>query len=283
MSIPYYEVAAFTSKPFGGNPAGVCLLPAWLPDATLQNIAAENNLSETAFLVPHGVNYDLRWFTPELEVDLCGHATLAAAFVLFTKAGFRGNAIQFHSQSGVLTVLRAGEKMELDFPARPPQPWAAPEPLTQGLGKAPIQVLKSRDYLAVFAAEAEVLALKPDFSTLATVDALGIIATAPGSDCDFVSRFFAPGAGIAEDPVTGSAHCTLIPYWAERLSKTQLFARQVSKRGGELFCRLAGDRVRIGGQAVLYLQGHLEVQVEPSLNPMKQGDCVLKERRIHPA
>jgi predicted PhzF superfamily epimerase YddE/YHI9 len=259
MKIPYYEVAAFTSKPFGGNPAGVCLLPTWLPDATLQNIAAENNLSETAFLVPRGNDYELRWFTPEMEVDLCGHATLASAFVLFTQAGFKGDAIRFHSKSGLLGVSRAGEVLELDFPSRPPQPCAVPDPLIRGLGKAPVQVLKSRDYFALFASEADVRALKPDFATLATLDALGIIATALGKDCDFVSRFFAPGAGVPEDPVTGSAHCTLIPYWAEQLGKTELFARQVSKRGGELFCRLAGERVRIGGKAVLYLRGEIEL------------------------
>lgn len=258
-SIPYFEAAAFTSKPFGGNPAGVCLLSTWLPDNVLQNIAAENNLAETAFLVARGDDYDLRWFTPEVEVDLCGHATLASAFILFTEAGFNRDTIRFHSQSGVLSVSRRGDVLELGFPSRPPLPCAVPDALIRGLGKTPAQVLKSRDYLAVFASEAEVRALKPDFELLASVDALGIIVTAPGSDCDFVSRFFAPAAGIAEDPATGSAHCTLIPFWAERLGKTELFARQVSKRGGELFCRLAGDRVRIGGKAVLYLRGRIEL------------------------
>ncbi len=259
MRIPYYEVAAFTSKPFGGNPAGVCLLPAWLPNATLQNIAAENNLAETAFLVPRGGDFDLRWFTPETEVDLCGHATLAAAFVLFTEVGFKGDTTRFHSQSGLLSVARSAEVLELDFPSRPPQPCIVPEALLRGLGKQSAEVLKSRDYFAVFTSEADVRALKPDFALLATLDALGIIVTAPGSDCDFVSRFFAPGAGIAEDPVTGSAHCTLIPYWAERLGKTELFARQVSRRGGELFCHQAGERVGIGGHAVLYLRGEIEL------------------------
>ncbi len=260
MKIPYYEVAAFTSKPFGGNPAGVCLLSTWLPDATLQDIAAENNLSETAFLVQRGEDYDLRWFTPELEIDLCGHATLASAFVLFTEAGFKGDAIRFHSKSGVLGVTRAGEVLELDFPSRPARPCTAPDALIRGLGRTPAQVLKSRDYFAVFESEADVRSLQPDFSVLASVDALGIIVTAPGGDSDFVSRFFAPSAGVPEDPVTGSAHCTLIPYWAERLGKTQLFARQLSKRGGELYCRLAGDRVRIGGKAVLFLRGSIEVE-----------------------
>lgn len=259
MRIPYYEAAAFTSKPFGGNPAGVCLLPAWLPDATLQSIAAENNLSETAFLVPRGDDYDLRWFTPETEVDLCGHATLASALILFTEAGFKGDTARFHSQSGLLSVTKAGQVLELDFPSRPPQPCVAPEALIRGLGRQPVKILKSRDYLAVFPSETDVRALRPDFAALQSMDALGIIATAPGSDCDFVSRFFAPGAGIAEDPVTGSSHCTLIPFWAQRLGKPELFARQVSKRGGELFCRLAGERVRIGGEAVLYLKGNIEL------------------------
>lgn len=259
MKIPYYEIAAFTSKPFAGNPAGVCLLPAWLSDATLRNIAAENNLAETAFLVPRGGDYDLRWFTPAVEIDLCGHATLASAFVLFTEAGFNGDAIRFHSKSGLLEVSQAGQALELDFPSRPPQPCARPDPLVRGLGKTPVHVLKSRDYLAVFESEAEVRGLKPDFTTLATLDALGIIVTAPGGDCDFVSRFFAPGAGVPEDPVTGSAHCTLIPYWAGRLGQTRLFARQVSSRGGELFCQQVGERVRIGGQCVLYLRGQIEL------------------------
>lgn len=259
MKLPYYEVAAFTSKPFGGNPAGVCLLESWLQDATLQSIAAENNLSETAFLVPRGGDFDLRWFTPKVEVDLCGHATLAAAFVLFTETGFRVDTVRFHSQSGLLEVSRAGQVLELDFPSRPPRPCALPDALARGLGRQPTTVLKSRDIMVVFNSDSEVRALKPDFGVLATLDALGIIATAPGGDCDFVSRFFAPGAGVPEDPVTGSSHCTLIPYWAERLGKTELFARQVSQRGGELLCRLVGQRVRIGGKAELYLRGQIEL------------------------
>ena len=260
MKIPCYHVDAFTSALFGGNPAAPCPLAAWLPDATLQNIAAENNLSETAFLVPRGEDYDLRWFTPTSEVDLCGHATLAAAFILSTELNVRVNPIRFHSRSGVLTVSReAGGVLTLDFPSRPPTSCAAPEALVRGLVARPAEVSKARDYLAVFASEAEVRALKPDFVALKTLDCLGIIATAPGSDCDFVSRFFAPSAGVDEDPVTGSSHCTLIPYWAKRLGKTKLFARQVSRRGGELFCELAGDRVRMGGKAVLYLRGEIEI------------------------
>jgi len=257
MKIPLYQVDAFTSKVFGGNPAAVCPLEAWLPDATLQSIAAENNLSETAFTVPRGDGFDLRWFTPAIEMDLCGHATLAAAFVLFTEKNFKDKVIEFHSRSGVLRVSREEEILTLDFPSRPPVACATLEALTRGLGAASASVLKSRDFLAVFQTAAEVKALRPDFAVLKTLDSLGIIATAPGEDCDFVSRFFAPQAGVDEDPVTGSAHCTLIPYWAARLGKNKLFARQVSQRGGELFCELAGDRVRIGGKAVLYLRGEI--------------------------
>lgn len=257
MKIPLYQVDAFTSEIFHGNPAAVCPLEKWLPDTTLQNIATENNLSETAFFVPRENEYDLRWFTPTVEVDLCGHATLAAAFVLFNELAFSGNEIRFHSRSGVLTVARNGDILTLDFPSRPPEKCNTPEALVRGLGKAPTQVLKSRDYVAVFDSAEDVKNLQPDFAALKALDCLGVIATASGKDCDFVSRFFAPKAGIDEDPVTGSAHCTLIPFWAGRLGKAKLFARQISKRGGELFCELAGDRVRIGGKARLYLRGEI--------------------------
>jgi len=259
MKLPYYEVSAFTTNPFGGNSAGVCPLESWLPDAVLQGVAANNNLAETAFTVPRGNDFDLRWFTPTVEMDLCGHATLAAASVLFNERDLKSGEVRFHSRSGLLSVARNGDLLTLDFPSRQPTTTAAPEALIRGLGAKPGVVLKARDYLAVFANEAEVRALKPDFALLRTLDCLGIIATAPGSNCDFVSRFFAPGAGVDEDPVTGSAHCTLIPYWAERLAKTKLFARQVSARGGELVCELAGERVRIGGRAVHYLRGEIQV------------------------
>jgi predicted PhzF superfamily epimerase YddE/YHI9 len=257
MKLPYYEVSAFTTNPFGGNPAGVCPLEAWLPDKTLQGIAANNNLAETAFTVPRGKDFELRWFTPTIEMDLCGHATLAAAFVLFNERDLRASEVHFHSRSGLLTVTRASDLLTLDFPSRPATACATPEALMRGLVANPREVLKARDYLAVFASEAEVRALKPNFAALKTLDCLGIIATAPGKDCDFVSRFFAPGAGVDEDPVTGSAHCTLIPYWSQRLGKTKLFARQVSIRGGELFCEAVGERVRIGGRSVLYLKGEI--------------------------
>jgi predicted PhzF superfamily epimerase YddE/YHI9 len=289
MKLPYYEVSAFTTNPFGGNPAGVCPLDAWLPDVLLQGIAANNNLAETAFVVPcaqvsaaqipsprpsprlggeretetcggsSGSEFELRWFTPTMEMDLCGHATLAAASVLFDERGLRGNEVRFHSRSGLLTVSRDEDLLTLDFPSRPPILSVVLEVLVRGLGATPEKVFKARDYLAVFASEAEVRALKPDFAMLKTLDCLGIIATAPGDDCDFVSRFFAPGAGVDEDPVTGSAHCTLIPFWAQHLGKTKLFARQVSPRGGELFCELLGARVRIGGRATLYLHGEIVV------------------------
>jgi predicted PhzF superfamily epimerase YddE/YHI9 len=260
MKIPYFEVDAFSSKQFGGNPAGVCLLERWLPDAVMQAIAAENNFSETAFLVPRGADFDLRWFTPAVEIDLAGHPTLASAFVLFNEGKVAGERVCFHPRSGELAVTRKGDVLEMDFPSRPAVPCAVPEALVRGLGKKPDAVFKARDYLAVFPTETGVCSLQPDFEALRTLDTLGIIATAPGNDCDFVSRFFAPAAGINEDPVTGSAHCTLIPYWSQRLGKTKLFARQISKRGGELFCEQTGDRVRIGGKAVLYLRGEIELK-----------------------
>lgn len=268
MKIPYFEVAAFTENPFGGNPAGVCALPYWLEDATLQNIAAENKLAETAFFVAAGSGCELRWFTPEMEIELCGHATLASAFVLFFELGFGGNLVRFHSRaSGILTVTRDEENLTLDFPSRPAASCPVPDTLVRGLGRQPVELLRARDYLAVFASESEVRSLQPDFSLLKTQEAFGVIATAPGSDCDFVSRFFVPKAGVAEDPVTGSSHCTLVPYWSQRLNQTTLFARQVSRRGGELFCRQAGERVLIGGKAVLYLRG--EIELKENAQPMK--------------
>jgi len=259
MKIAYYHVDAFTDKPFAGNPAGVCPLDAWLPDATLQMIAAENNLSETAFFVPAGDHYNLRWFTPAIEVDLCGHATLASGYVLTHHLGYKGDLIRFESKSGTLLVERQGNILTLDFPSRPGDKKAAPEALLKGLGKTPQEVYLARDYLAVFLNQADILEIQPDQEQLALLECLGIIITAPGNGVDFVSRFFAPRAGIPEDPVTGSSHCTLIPYWAERLGKTHMTARQLSSRGGELFCSLDGERVKIGGHAMTYMKGELDV------------------------
>lgn len=258
MKVPYFQVDAFTERAFSGNPAGVCLLDRWLRDAVLQQIAAENNLSETAFLVGSGESWDLRWFTPTVEVDLCGHATLAAAFVIFTELGHTGRAVNFETSSGTLGATFENGVVMLDFPSRPGQPCAAPAGLIGGLGHIPREVRKSRDFLALLGTEEEVRTLTPDLPQLATLDCLGIIATARGNDVDFVSRFFAPSVGIAEDPVTGSAHCTLIPYWAEKLGKQKLTARQLSRRGGTLHCEMRGDRVGIGGRAALYSRAKIE-------------------------
>jgi len=259
MKIPFYQIAAFSNKIFGGNPAAVCLLESWLDDHTLQSIAAENNLSETAFLVPKSKGkYALRWFTPSLEVDLCGHATLASAFVVFSFVNNSFSSVDFETASGRLSVTRSGELLSMDFPARKPDPTEETPIISQALGAKPLDVLKARDILVVFKDEATVRGMIPDFDELRQIrDAFAVIVTAPGEKCDFVSRFFAPNAGVPEDPVTGSAHCTLIPYWADRLKKTQLHAFQFSKRGGELFCENRGDRVRISGNAVLYAQGEL--------------------------
>ena len=252
-----YVVDAFADRVFTGNPAAVCLLDHWLPDPVLRSIAAENNLSETAFIVRNASRQALRWFTPEVEVDLCGHATLAAAHVLYEHEGFTGEALHFETRSGILAVTRHTDWFRLDFPSRPAEPCAMPVDLERGLGRAPSRVARARDYLAVFETEEEVRGLRPDFTALARVECLGVIATAPGDTCDFVSRFFAPRAGILEDPVTGSAHCTLIPYWSARLGRTDLSARQVSHRGGKLQCEHRGDRVGILGKAVTYSIGSI--------------------------
>lgn len=259
MKIPYFQVNAFTSNTFGGNPAGICLLQRWLSDSLMQRIAAENNLSETAFLVRRDEFYDLRWMTPTAEVDLCGHATLAAAFVLMIEMGLPQKRVFFQTLSGTLSAARQGDILELDFPSRPPQTCASPDSLMKSLGRVPAQVLKARDYFAVFNSAAEVQELQPDMRLLMDLDSLGVIVTAPGNEVDFVSRFFAPKVGVPEDPVTGSAHCSLIPYWSERLGKSEMVAHQISQRGGELFCQMRGERVGIGGKAVTYCRGELEV------------------------
>jgi PhzF family phenazine biosynthesis protein len=260
MKLRLVQIDAFASRVFGGNPAAVVPLDAWPDDATLQAIAAENNLSETAFLVGGGGDYQIRWMTPEAEVDLCGHATLAAGFLVLTDLEPAQSEVAFRSKSGPLRVEREGERLVLDFPTRPPEPAESAKSLVGGaLGREPSAVLVARDYMAVYETEDAVRALRPDMARVAALDRMGTIATAPGSECDFVSRFFAPQVGIPEDPVTGSAHCTLVPYWSVRLGKRALFARQVSRRGGELWCESVGERVRIGGQAVKYLEGTIEV------------------------
>lgn len=260
MKIPYYQIDAFTDTVFSGNPAGVCLLDEWPEDSILQSIAAENNLSETAFLVKSGKTYDLKWFTPKMEVDLCGHATLASAFVILEYVDPSSDRVSFESNSGLLTITRADDLFTMDFPSRPAEACRTAGLLANALGSDPVEIRVSvRDYLAIFDTEEQVRRLQPDMQGLCNLDYLGIIITAPGMKCDFVSRFFAPKAGIPEDPVTGSAHCTLIPYWAERLKKATLHAFQVSQRGGELFCEHHGDRVRIAGKAVVFLQGTIVI------------------------
>jgi PhzF family phenazine biosynthesis protein len=257
--IPIYQVDAFSDVVFRGNPAAVCPLESWLDDGTLQSIAAENNLAETAFFVPEGEGYHLRWFTPTVEMDLCGHATLASAHVLFERLGRRGDAVTFRSRSGPLSVQRRDGMLALDFPARPGVRAAAPAALAAALGVQPLETWQSRDWMAVLESEDEVRALRPRIDALRAIDAHAFIVTAPGQDADFVSRFFAPAVGVPEDPVTGSAHCTLIPYWSARLGKTRLEARQVSARGGRLWCEDRGARVSIAGHAAIYLEGTIQV------------------------
>ncbi len=259
MKLPIYQVDAFTSTVFKGNPAAVCPLEAWLPEETLQAIAAENNLSETAFFVRNGGSFQLRWFTPACEVDLCGHATLASAHVLFQELNEPGGVVRFDTKSGELSVRLDADKLVMNFPARAPRPIEPDPGLLSAIGGEPVEILAARDYLICYASEAEVKALSPNMEALKKIDRFAFIATAPGHDCDFVSRFFAPAKGVPEDPVTGSAHCTLVPYWAARLGEASLHARQISARGGDLFCKLLGDRVEIAGHAALFLKGTISV------------------------
>lgn len=259
MRIPLYQVDAFTDTLFGGNPAAVCPLEEWPADGLLQAIAAENNLSETAYFVPEGNGWRLRWFTPSREVDLCGHATLATAHVLFERLGVESDTVSFESRSGMLHARRGDNGITLDFPAKRAAPCVAPPELATALGTEAVECLRGVDHVVVLENEEAVRAVAPDFRLLSEVDARGVIVTARGDGADFVSRFFAPRVGIDEDPVTGSAHCTLAPYWAEKLGKNQLDARQVSARGGKLRCVVAGERVYLTGRAVLYLEGTIEV------------------------
>ena len=261
--IMLYQIDAFTARPFGGNPAAVCPLAGWIGDDLMQAIASENNLSETAFFVPRGDEFELRWFTPVAEIDLAGHPTLATAHVILDILEPGRTSVRFQTRNaGVLTVERDGDKLSMDFPAVPPAPSPFLDAAAGALGARPVEYLMARDGFAVFASAAEVQALQPDFGKVAALDGLGLIATAPGgagSDCDFVSRFFAPKHNINEDPVTGSAHCTLVPYWAKQLGKPRLFGRQISRRGGELWCEDRGARVRIAGQCARFMTGTIEI------------------------
>ena len=256
MELDLYQVDAFAEEVFGGNPAAVVPLYEWLSDELMQKIAAENNLSETAFFVRKGEYYELRWFTPEFEIDLCGHATLATAYVLYEFLDYQEPAVVFETKSGRLFVDREGEMLSMDFPSWPAREIQVTERVSHALGLRPKGLFAGeRDMMAVFNTEAEVRSLKPDYREMANLDAVCLIATAPGLDHDFVSRTFCPSAGIMEDPVTGSAHCTLVPYWAHRLGKDVLTAYQASARGGLLQCEYLGDRVKIAGKAVCYMKG----------------------------
>ncbi|PCJ43997.1 MAG: isomerase [Moraxellaceae bacterium] len=257
MKTPIYQVDAFADRLFSGNPAAICPIDQWLDDNRMQAIAEENNLSETAFIVAVDDGYQIRWFTPTCEVDLCGHATLAAAHVVFEFLGETSNSVCFHSNSGKLFVNKEADRLTLNFPTSSYTAIQTPQTLIHGLGKVPIATYYADDYLAIFQSEEDIRALTPDFSILQQLDRRGVIVTAPGNEVDFVSRFFAPNAGINEDPVTGSAHCLLTPYWANQLGKTVLHAKQLSKRGGDLTCQLNEGRVLISGRAITYLTGEI--------------------------
>ncbi|HZD41863.1 MAG TPA: PhzF family phenazine biosynthesis protein [Terriglobales bacterium] len=260
IKVPIYQIDAFAERPFQGNPAAVCPLEDWLSDDLLQSIAEENNLSETAFYVGRNGAYELRWFTPSKEVDLCGHATLAAAHVLFEAGRLEESRVTFQSRSGPLRVFREGGVLTLDFPARPAVRCEVPPLMTDGLGAMPRECYRAMDYMAVFESEDVIRGLAPDFRRLQSLDLRGVIVTSAGKTSDFVSRFFAPNYGIDEDPVTGSAHCTLAPYWADRLGKSIMTAQQLSKRAGKLRCRVEGERVFISGQTVSYLEGTIKIE-----------------------
>lgn len=260
MKLPLFQVDAFAEQLFKGNPAAVVPLESWLDDELMQAIAFENNLSETAFFVPSRLGFEIRWFTPKAEVKLCGHATLASAHVIFEEAHYPKDEITFGSKSGLLKVKKAGDLLQLDFPADTINPVDAPNLIIKALGKLPVACYKGKtDYLLLYETEKEIREMNPSFSNLAKTDARGIIVTAPGDQVDFVSRFFAPAVGVNEDPVTGSAHTSLTPFWAKKLCKTEFVAHQLSQRGGELICTLQNDRVLIAGKAKTYLRGEIFV------------------------
>ncbi|PLS68913.1 MAG: isomerase [Cyanobacteria bacterium M5B4] len=257
--IAVYFIDAFTDKIFTGNPAAVCPLPNWLADDAMQSIARENNLSETAFFVCTDRGVELRWFTPTTEVNLCGHATLATAHVIFNILGHQEQTIIFQTKSGNLSARKNGDLLTLDFPILAPHPCDFPPTLLEALGISPLEVWQAEDYLVVLDCESKVSQIKPNLELLKQLDRRGVIITAKGDRDDFVSRFFAPKIGIPEDPVTGSAHCTLIPYWAAKLGKTKLTARQISARGGTIYGELQQDRVLLSGQAVVYMKGAIAI------------------------
>jgi PhzF family phenazine biosynthesis protein len=260
VKINVYQVDAFANKPFEGNPAAICPLEEWLPDQAMQALAAENNLSETAFFVPDGDGFALRWFTPAIEVDLCGHATLAAAYVLFEELDYQSEEIRFSTKSGTLSVVRNGDSLRMDFPAQQPLPFELPVQLVEAFATTPEDCLKFDDIIAVFSSEEMVRNADPNMSLLAQLDCRGIIITAESAEYDFIARWFGPRTGIKEDPVTGSAFTQLVPYWASRLGKTEFRVKQVSQRGGELTCELVGNRVLISGRAVLFMRGVIEIE-----------------------
>lgn len=256
MQLDLFQVDAFSSKVFGGNPATVVPLYEWLSDDLMQRIAQENNVSETAFFVPKGEYFDLRWFTPAMEVDLCGHATLAAAYVLFEFLNYRDDCVVFETKTGRLFVDREDDGLySMDFPSWPPKSFQVTERVAQALGERPVELFSTRDFLAVYETEEQVRALVPDMAKVSELDGLSVIAAAPGNDYDYVYRVFAPAVGIPEDPVTGSAQCTLVPFWADRLGKETLHSYQASVRGGEMICRTLDDRVKIAGRAACYMEG----------------------------
>ena len=262
MTIDIFQIDAFTDKLFGGNPAAVCPLKEWLPDSALLNIAKENNLAETAYFIhKHDNVFHLRWFTPEVEIDLCGHATLASAYVILNCLNYNFESVVFETMSGELIVSQRGAFLEMNLPSRPPNNASLPNIIADSLSKQPREVFKARDYVLVYDSENDVQSLKVTASVLEQInlDPGGIIVTAQGDHSDFVSRFFTPGASVFEDPVTGSAHCSLVPFWADRLGKNELHALQISERKGELFCKLVGNRVFIKGKAIKYLEGTIEI------------------------
>lgn len=260
MKLPLYQIDAFAKNSFEGNPAAICPLDTWLPDDVLLSIAEENNLSETAYFIKTNVGYHIRWFTPVAEVDLCGHATLAAAFVIFNELGYTESSISFESKSGILKVEKDNDLLIMDFPTQAATACELPLEIKQAFELEPIECLKAEDYILVFKNENEILSANPNLEKLKNIDLRGVIITAASKDYDFVSRFFAPKYGISEDPVTGSAHTKLVPYWANHLNQTKFHAKQVSKRGGELFCELRGERVTIAGYATKFLQGEIEIK-----------------------